>query len=482
MKFYNHPDYDRRLPDWEKCRDLVKGDHDTLCQQRYLWPHEFEENGPKGGEKLRRIRELRTRYTAHLRTIINRYVSLIFKSEPDTSEVQALFGDEIENVDGHGTSLLNFVKNKLAPAYFEAGKCGIVTDSFDIDVTNMAEQQASNQRPFWELLDAMTIRDWRTVPVSASMISPVRWLRTQYSELEERESADVEPTAYQYSKLYSIEGGRYVIRLYKGGKVSGTFVKDAGEWEQVGTDITPEGITEVPIALVDHDSWITDLAEKALQLYNLESSLDNQLNFQAFQRIFATGFKSGDAVIMNEAGVTVLPEGFAITVVEPTQPTALMARINGVTATLFQLAFSKTRVLPSDAKEIESAENQREAKEDFLATLINASNTLEQLTNTAIRHYAAFKGQPDFDGKVSFSKDITIEDVAEMTNIVSTFYDDIKRVPLWYKETMKGIADRMNFADADEIKAAIDAAPMPQDQPEVQAGGRNELFAAAINA
>jgi hypothetical protein len=482
MKFYTHPQYQAQIDDWTKWRDLYEGKHAVLKSSKYLWKHEFEANTVKGGDILRAIREERTRYTNYMKTIIRRYVSLVFKKSPDFSELKDLFGDDLQNVDGQGTSFECFIKDQLAPNFFLYGKVGAVVDSLDVDAISAADEAAKGQRPFLEMLEPMQIKDWRALSLGNKSTSAVVWLRYEYAEMAERATASVPPQMHQYCKLYEFVDGVYRVSTYRGpelGAATPSIVSDV-EWALAGEPVIIPELESVPIVIAEAESWISDVSEKALQLFNLESALDNQLNFQAFQRIFAIGdFKPGDASIMNEAGITLLPVGSTVQTVEPTAPASLMNRINGVAATMFQIALNQTRVLPSDSKSVEGAETQQEAKRDLLAALISASTTLENVTNNLVKNYAAFKKKPDFAGRVKFEKDITIEDIDQLISLTSQFLDEIKQYPTWHKASLKSVAAVGNFAEIDEINEEIDKGPSTAATPQQQQ--QDDALKAALN-
>ena len=499
IAFYDHPIYKLREDDWCKYRDLYVGGHDILTAPQYLWKHEFESDlkaGPvvEGGTDVSRanlagsaslyaIRKLRTRYVNYMRPIINRYRSLLFKQEPDLEGVRDVFGDEIDDVDGEGTSLLNFITDHVATEFFLYGKVGILTDSFDVDEANMiskAAQQALKMRPYFQILTALEMHDWQRVNDDSARKGRLEWLRTEYTEIADRESANDKPEERVYSKVYNREGNVYGIKLYKGPLVKNKEVlktEGKGNWEfveQIAINTPTGSHEEIPIALIDDESFVRDVVEVALLRHNTQSSLDNILLNQAHQKVFGSGdWESGDALVVNEAVMTLLPKDFDITIVEPCNPQALERRLASTTQTLFQLAFSRTRVLPSDAKAVEGAETQREAKEEFLACLKKAGNQIEALVNEAVEYYAAFKGQT-VTKPIEFSKDITVEDVDQQLAIEMAYMDKIQDYPIWRKETLKKRAREMNLSNVDAIIAEIDTV---EPKKEERTERRRSLFA-----
>lgn len=480
VKFFEHPTYASNKDAWEKYSDLFNGDHDILTDEKYLWPHEFEKNLQKEGSSIRAIRERRSRYINWIRPILQRYVSLLFKNEPDFSAVMRVFEkggrDEFTNVDGEGTDFPTFIKNKIALNYFLYGRAVVLTDSLPIQARNAAEERALGQRPFFELLPALDVKDWDIAGKDSARRGDLNWLRSEYTLLEPRESATEAPERYKYSRIYALDGGRYVQRLYRGDKADKLKLNDDNTWELVAEQAIGD-FDYIPISYAWGEPWVKDISEIALLIHNTQSALDNQLLYQAFQRIIATGnFEASDSAILSESAILMLPEGMQITVVEPSNPAALIDRLNTLIQILFQVAFARVRLVPSDAKGIEGADTQREAKQEFIALLTSAGRDIEALTNQAVRDYAAFKGMSDFQEEVQFDFDITIEDLDQQIRLIQAFYDDIKKSETWYRETLKKIAVQMNLAEIDVITEEIDGLAVAQPT-----SARDEVLGRVLN-
>jgi hypothetical protein len=124
---------------------------------------------------------------------------------------------------------------------------------------------------------------------------------------------------------------------------------------------------------------------------------------------------------------------------------------------MFQIAFHKTRILPLDSKESEGADSQAAGKEEFLSCLKNASNTIAQTVRKMLTDFAAFKGISGYEAAVNFEFDVTVEDVEQELAWINAFKSDIDQYPGWRKATLKRVVDRMNIAEADEVKEEIDS-------------------------
>lgn len=463
--FHEHPDYCARRPMWEKHRALYDGDAATLKAEQYLWYHDLEfsqspvpgsssrgrrvagrqlSSGGKEtiGEKIRRIRQQRSTYLNLFEPIVSTLVSMAFRTAPEPDKkVIALFEDAIDDVDGHGTSLVNFIKNQVAVAYFRDGKPIVLVDAPKDPGRTKAQQKQAGWRPFIEVVDVLAAKDWQLITTGPDA-GKFRWLRWEYEEVAAREEPTEAPANVTYSKVYKQTGQGTVIATYQLG--------EGGKWDLV--DESPlGGWKELPItSLVGNDPWVKDAAEVCLQTYNLMSARFNQLNAQAFQRVIIAGNnQSKQMVSISEYGWATVAEGSTVTVVQPTDTVALNTTIGEMIEATYTVVFNRLRTLPADSKEAPGAETIREMKEEFYSLLSVAVDEIEQITRSFIRHYAMFKLGTDkgakFDGEVVFAKDFTVEDFAQQSELFAVFRSYIDEIDPWLKANLEKVARKQNL-------------------------------------
>lgn len=476
ISFFKHPTYELLVDNWIQYRDLFNGDHETLSSEYYLWPHEFETTGADGANSLYSIRRNRSRYVNLIKPIIKRYTSLLFGNEIDFSEIESVIPEEERaDIDGQGTSLEAFIKGQIAKNYFLFGRPLVLVDSFGIATTSLGEERKVGQRPFMEVLHPLEVIDWEIETGDPSRKGRFNFIRSEYEVIEPRMSATDEPKIVRYSKVLTVEGGRYIQKLYKGDKIdSGVSSSKSSNWTLLEEDPIGE-LVEIPVASSFLESWVADLSPIALLRHNTQSSLDNQLLFQAHQRIIGSGdFADGDAVASESTWMLVKGEA-NIQVVEPSQPVSLEKRLETLTLDLFRVAFCQTRPMPADSKVAIAADSQRESKDEFIATLLAAGKEIEDVVNQSVQNYAAFKGKKDFEGKIKFDFDITLDDVDQQILIAQAFAAEIRKHPTWYKELMKKMATYQGFADQKEILQEIDEAESSEGQEE-RSATRQAIF------
>lgn len=454
--FY-HPEYERNKNSWVTWKALYEGEHQELVSARYLWRHILEKSAH--GHTIRAVREERTRYTNFLEPVISAYTSLFFAKDPDIGEIETLFGDDIEDVDGAGKHFVTWIKEDVLQNYLIYGKPLILTDSLGVAAETKREEKALGKRPFFEVLHPLSVCDW------AIENGRFLFLRHEYSIIEPRGGARDEIKITRYSKEHRLSGGRVLVFLYRDISENGSYREKDKNWELVQTEELDPRITELPISTIfNAESWIKDVAEEALRFHNIQSSYDNVLNNQAYQRSFVIGpeLDPKDWKEIGEYVMGKLPDGSSVQTIEPADTTSLRERMLEVRASIFQIAFNQTRLLPSDSRAVESDLTIRERNAPLVRLILSSIKELETCINNAIRHYALFKGQPDFSGRIKLSREITEEDVTKMIEIFAATRDLIEGHPTWLKAVKKKIAGAQNLSNIEDVEKEIDAeAPPP---------------------
>lgn len=428
MKFYKHPKYESSRADWEQYRAYYVGDRSVLLSPNNLWMHEFENNAVSGGDILRKIREQRTRYVNLCGAIVQKYVSLVFQNRSDYSKVfDILTDEERQNINGEGISLESYVQQKIATDYFVYGK------TID-EVTS----DPDGSRVFLRHWTPQEVVDWQVSSGSGEYVM-------QYSEIAPRASLFEKPTTVNLAQYLHVTEGGYTVDIYR---------IDAGEatpWESV----TIPRLDSVPVVVLEGESWVARILPILMSRYNLQSALDNILNYQAHQKILVAGdFQPGDGLIMNEAGVTFVREGSTITVVDPSNPSALVARLEAATADLWRVAFFQSRTIPTDSRVAESSLTIRAVKEDLLNAIQGAGEAIANHANNLMVALAKYKGQDIGIKPIEFDFEIVIDD-EEFYRLAALFMEDIKPYDTWRKEVYKRVAKRMNLQNLDAVNQEI---------------------------
>lgn len=491
--FYEHPYYRERSPFFRLYRDLYEGVHATLISPTYLFLHELEDGDTEAAKKLRRIRAQRTRYTNMMEPLVSRYVSLFFKEEPELDDAtKSLFGDGITDVTGTGKSFSNFIKEDIAINSILYGRPIVLTDTYGDEFKSLAEQQAAGARPFFEIIHPLDLKDWEL-----DKYGGFKFARWEYTIIDPRTGANEPPKRGVYSRVLEKVPGGYTSARYKAkekrqtdnqgmgsadtqqrlGQEQREFCSDY-EWEIVGSPKVFQG-ESLPLRSIEcQESWVKDTAQQILKLYNLESTRDSCHYYQAHRHTFIIGDVQKEAKkALAEYTINFLPANSNVIAIEPVNTASIDENINRTKATIYQIAFNQNRTVSADSKQVESADTQNEGKEQ-LVTLIKAEiEALENLTNKIIEDYAVAAGKTP--GKVTFCKDITVDDVREQINTYMQLRGDIARYPTWQKQSLIKIAQGMNLPEEETIIQEIQAAE-PEPTPEERAAREGDALGAVF--
>lgn len=468
MKFHNHPDYDKNEEALETYRVLYTGDRQQLINQKYLWPHELEFSNQAAstdpmsgvsetvGQKIRRIRALRSRYFNLFEPVISTWISMAL-SKPIRldEETASMLGQDVHNIDGKGTSLQNFLMNDIAVSFFRDGKACILVDAPENTARSRVEEALSGFRPYMEIIDTLELKDWEI-----GGDKKFDGIRYEYKVIAPRTSFAEEPKEVEYCKIIERKDGGVFVSIYRENE-------ETEEWEPVSIDIPLDGFSEIPVAItVNNVSWVKDVSELQLVIYNLMSAYYNQLNTQAFQRVFVSGdLQDKHLISISEYAVSVLPQEAKPYVIEPASTEALLGAINTSVDQLYRVAFNRTRGVSSTSNEAPGAATLREMSTELIALLIHAVGELESALNDALTHYARFKGIDNFQGRVTLSRDITADDVNQQIQLFLAYRDEIRNVDSWRKAHLKKVAATMGYNEEELSQIVGDIEniePLPQ--------------------
>jgi len=467
IELSKHPYYDDLARKWTIWHDLFEGDHDVLSSANYLWPHELEqENGAigKDGEKLRAIRIKRSRYLNLIEPIVSRWLSFLFRRETNIPDsIQKMLGDEAQDIDGNGTSLETFIREKIGLDYVLYGKSTVLVDTSPAQASTLAEAKMVGARPYLETLSPLEIVDWQTSGQS-SVSGQYSFLRTEFELVNPRSSYKDKPTKSRYSRGFSIVEGVYTQELFKlDGAVKGT---DKGEWKLI--DSFPIKGNKIPISSIMADSFVKDAAEMQLLVFNTMSAESSGLNAQAFQRIFIAGNLGKDQKLaMNEYLVNFLTEGSTVQTIEPYNSAPIQQARDAFIEMTFKVAFNQLNNVSATSKESPGADTRREMKDEFIALIQTSLTEVEDLVNSVMSDYAAMKGATVSD-KITFDKKVTEDDIDKEIAVLQAHIDDFKKIPSLHKGILGKHAKYFGLPNESKILEEIDATTFEANQVEQQ--------------
>jgi hypothetical protein len=475
MEFKDHPSYAEKAEDWKVYRDLFEGKHSTLAEQ-YLILHRIEKSALEGSVALLQTRRERSFYTNHASRIFKRYTGLLFQNGIQLDDETIRLFDEYgaqEDIDGQGNSLEEFIKRSLFKDRFLYGQCYLLTDSTKAEPKERtkAQRKAENIRPFWKMLSPLAVKDWQFYQGGPEM-GKLQGVRAEFAEMQQRATLEEAGKIIEGYYLYQMIDSTYVVSRY-------IKVGDTKESKLVLDESFPiSGIDKLPIATIKEiDSYLKDVEPHTRKVYNLDSNISNILHHQGYQdRALIGNIEKKTVLAQGEFVNNIFPVGTEIVVTEPVYPQGSMEERNRAEGEVWKTAFHLTRMMPADSKDGEAADTLDKQREDLKAFIVTELQSIENLLNKGLQHFAMFAGEPSFQGKITLDKNVDLTNFAEELQAEIAYAEDIKQVPTWRKSVLKKRAREMQVENIEEIEKEIDALKQEQPTPERVA---NEVLANA---
>lgn len=436
---YCNPEYYQYEPQWTLARDLYEGDHDILTRSNYLWTHAIEEaNQDPVAQRLRARRCQRTRYLNLSEVLISLWCSLFFKKDPQVDSItEALLKDHngLRNIDGRGSSLTGFFRNKVLPSYLNYGKVVLVVDSLPIVARNITEERQIGARPFLDLIEPLNFVDWSREVADPKRLMEFTFARYQYTGVLPRRTSSEEPKLRRYSYEYRHDSGIVTLNVayvdldgsYKVIDKHWDAEKKTEAWQTDTNPIPLVGLDEIPIAVFEDESWLKDANQETLRHFNLRSNRDNINYNQGFQEKYLNiqGGKMDSTRIgaFNEYAHKILDVGESAFVLEPIDPLALEKSEQEAIRNVFRVGLNRLHSLPDSSDESPSADSMDKQNEYTSKLVESALVEIEDIANQALKHYAAFMGKANFEGKIELDKEVSDESFEQFITTWQTFSD-----------------------------------------------------------
>lgn len=469
---FEHPEYTDNYMSWMMYHDLYQGEHSTITMPIYLWKHVLEDNDTQAAAKIRSLRQLRTRYLNTIEPVLSRYISIFFKEKLILSDTISELLTEKTDITGQGHSVHAFFADKVLLTYLLYGRVFIIADNYNVQPINAA--QDALVFPTLECLSPLDVPDWEIETEDPTRKGKLRFIRYEYKIVEPRTDSTSKPVESRYSKELKYVNGIYSVRVWKEAQKKQTDVKtNDTQWDLV-SEQEFSGFSDLPVRFIFSDSWIKDVAQETLRLYNFMSSRDNILYHQAYQRTFFIGnLNSQQEKAVAEYTAAVLPENTVVQTIEPANPVALDQAIERSINAIFRIAFNQHRTIAADSKVAESSDTQQESKEQLVTLVLSEIDRFEKLINDSVSDLLFFKTKETIDPNIKMSRDLKADDIDKQIQIFAALRDEIVSVPEWRAEVLKKFVQAQDLQNAAPIIKSIENAPVAT-QTNLQI--RNSIF------
>lgn len=480
---YRNSEYDALEPEWRKARDLYQGKHGIVTAQEYLWPHYIElvtqgksDLAIRQAEELRAARVQRTRYFNIPEIIVSLWTSIFFRAPfmvPD--EIKAIFGSpvdlgDVQNVDGYGKSLFKFVKDDVLAPLLLYGRVFLLANAPQGSPETKAQERALGIVPRLKSLMPLSVVDWDIEHADGNRIGRLNMLRHEYGYAAPRAHSSIEPKQTLRSDVLTRSGG-YLVEEYEAADAKVPGYKEI-QWSPIGQ--TPvSSLSEIPVAYIFDESWLTGANEETLRFHNLRSNKDNIQHNQGADSGFIAGNEaqtSAEIQALTEYTWKFLKEGSTAFKLPPVDVSGYERALEDSKATAFALGLNMLRMLPSDSKEAPSAESASAEKENIYALVDSTLSDIENTTNQVIRYAAEFRGIKDLQESVKFDRSIDEATLDQFVSLAQAFGDKLSKYPKAQKEILVKAARKLDLSDdaVNEIET-LEVKPEPDPAEERKA-------------
>lgn len=460
---YIHPEYSQRYDNWVLAKDLYEGEHSVITS-KYLIAHTVEEAGDTG-KKLRNQRVQRTRYKNLTEIGVSILQSLFFRNPPKPDDALQKLLDNTggeDNIDGMGTSLNSFIKNKVLVSRLNYGKVCILCDAYPIEAATLAEQKANNIRPYMDLINPLDVMDWAVDLSTPERIGKFDSFRYVFYGMVPRKRSSDKPVLRKYTRELAIENGVYVAYQYHV-DVDANFKVADDHWNAEGKTEDWQGngnrqattLKEIPVSVIDSAAWMKDANQESLRYFNLRSNKDNILHQQGYQDKYIVGVDPTDTdriKAFNEYSFKMLPlEGNAFAI-EPVDTLVYERAESEAQASFFNVCLNKLRLMPNDSKEGQAADATDKENEFTYSMVESELEELEEVVNDSFKHYAGLMGDENFEGKIELSKQITPESFQQFLNMHGALRDILSKIDGYDQAAAEKAIKKARFGTETEEK------------------------------
>ena len=311
------------------------------------------------------------------------------ESKDQDGEVDPVWEEFAENIDGRGTSLSSFARRVLISSML-FGHAGIMVDYPAREAApSLQAERLAGMRPYFHKVDAKQIIGWRYD--EGNPVAPVQQVRiNEYVSVPLGEFGD-----RTIRQIRVLEAGRYRLYRRESDRNTNTPGGDEGWYIEEQGDIS---LDTVPLALT-YSQKITEFVSSPplLSIANLNIShaqrnadLQHSLHVAAMPILVLKGFdEASDPVGLSVNNAILLPpEGDAM-YVEPAT-SSFESEMNYLTKLEEQMASLGVSTLFSQKQSAETAESKRLSRTDSDSMLTMISKDMESCLQNAFEMAAAY--------------------------------------------------------------------------------------------
>jgi hypothetical protein len=439
-----HPEYESKLPLWDKCIDASEGQYAVHAKTTLYLPKLNDEKPDEYNARLKRT----PFFNAVWRTISG-LKGMIFR-KPADAVYPASAQRFVDNVDMAGTPLNLFVQG-ITEQCLKVGRCGILIDYPSVaNAGNLtvAESELLGLRPLMARYDTKAIINWRTKRIAGSEVL-TQVVLTEQQSADDSEFGHDTVTVYRVLDLTELG---YRQRLFKR-----TDDKDI----QIGDDMYPQmagrNLSRIPFVFVGVDSLspavdsppLLDLVDMNLAHYMVSADYEHACHFSGLPTLFISGHTQSPedpSIYIGGTAANCLRDPQAKAYFVETQGDFPALRMN-LDDKKAQMAVLGARMLENQKAQVEAAETQKTRQAGEQSQLAAMTEVINVAVTRALQMFMAWAG---ISGDVSYklNKDfVPVKMTAqELTALVGS----------WQAGAISGQTLFYNLKEGEVIADAVD--------------------------
>jgi len=441
-----HPQYDVMLPRWLFFLNSYEGGSDYTENPQYLFSHS-RETAEDRAFRLRRVV-----YYNYCKSIIDLYVSYIYKKEIIRESDNPYYFEFIRNVDLRGNDIDTFMSRYIAPLSQIFGVVFVIVDMPETKegLTTSYEEKLFGIRPYATPLLPFFLVDWEL-----DSFGGFRWVKIKEPVLSGRSPfSEYEPPDYVY-RIWTKE------RWYVVDK-DGNFLnpnEEEGEEHHLGMVPVVAAYNERSFA---HPlmgiSALQDIAPCCQKIYNLASLLDEFLYKQCFSFLAWPGDVDAERLSTSNV-VTYDPELKALPsyITPPTDPAKFIeSQIEKTIQEIYRIARIKYVAVTSQA---ESGISRAIEFHDTNNILAKKARNLQQAERDIAELFFRWI-RDENDARIVYPKEFNIrainEEIEEAIKVMSLNLSKTLNARIG-KRLVRTVLPTLNMAEERRIHSEIDA-------------------------
>lgn len=469
---FQHKDYRARVEQWKRARDVMAGRDAILTAGQDYLPKLADQSPEEYAKYAKRAKW----YGASWRTVQG-LVGMMFRKAPELVVPEEI-KPYLEDIDMAGTPIHQFLKDASTEA-LGMGRVGLLVDypKKPAGEITLAEAEQGGLRPKIVSYKTESIINWRKRRVKNKTVLSLVVLCEMAAKINPENIWEE-----QYEKRWRVldldDRNFYRVRMFK--------KNDRGEDEQIGPDEYPlmdgqkmEYIPFYPVSpdgldIVPYEPSLLDLFDLNLHHWRVSADYEHGCHFTGLPTPWIAGYSPAqnekgeitEKLMVGSTAAWTFPDPQAKAGYLEFTGQGLSALKANLEHTEAQMAVLGARMLAPEKKQVETATTSNIQKNGETSALADLALSLSQAVTAALKTFVQWAGKPVDKVKAEINREFmpSTMDPSMIAALVSAWQSQAIDFDTMIWNFKRG--DLVRETDtAEDIQAAIDAAPPPAPEP-----------------